>query len=190
MQIIKRCAWTGIDALYLVYHDREWGVPVHDDRKLFEFLILEGAQAGLSWYTVLKKREHYRSVFDQFDPWRISRYTPDKIETLMADPGIIRNRLKIESAIRNAKAFLEIVREFGDFNTYIWQFVGGAPIINNWHNLSEVPALTLESDKMSKALKKRGFSFVGSTICYAFMQAVGMVNDHTTDCFRHRELRG
>ena len=190
MQNTIRCAWTETDELYLAYHDREWGVPVHDDRILFEFLILEGAQAGLSWRTVLKKRAHYRSVFDQFDPGSVSRYGMKKIETLMQDPGIIRNRLKIESAIGNAKALLEIVREFGGFDAYIWQFVGGRPLVNNWRNLSEVPARTVESDRMSRELKQRGFSFVGSTICYAFMQAVGMVNDHTVDCFRHRELSG
>jgi len=186
--MIKRCTWAGNDPLYVDYHDREWGVPVYDDRKLFEFLILEGAQAGLSWSTVLKKRAHYRIVFDQFDPAVIARYDQKKINMLMQDPGIIRNRLKISSAIRNARAFLRITEEFGDFRSYIWQFVGGKPLVNRWQSLNALPARTDESDKMSRDLKHRDFNFVGSTICYAFMQAVGMVNDHTVDCFRYQEI--
>ena len=163
-------------------------MPVHDDRTLFEFLILEGAQAGLSWDTILKKRAHYRTVFDHFDPVRVARYTPRKVERLLADPGIVRNRLKVESAIKNANAFLAVQRKAGSFDAYIWQFVGGRPRQNTWRSLPEIPAHTAQSDAMSKDLKKRGFSFVGSTICYAFMQATGMVNDHTTDCFRYAEV--
>lgn len=167
------------------YHDIEWGVPVYEDQKLFEFLILEGVQAGLSWETVLKKRAHYREAFDQFDATRIAAYNQDKVAQLLANEDIIRNRLKIAAAIQNAKAFLAIHAEHGSFASYIWQFVGGQPRTNAWHTLVEIPARTAESDAMSKALKNRGFSFVGSTICYAFMQATGMVNDHTIDCFRH-----
>ena len=183
-----RCAWAGDDPLYAAYHDREWGVPVHDDRLLFEFLILEGAQAGLSWITILRKREHYRRVFDDFDAQRIARYDTDKVASLLADPGIVRNRLKVAAAIANARAFLEVRREFGSFDAFIWDFVQGRPIQNRWASLSEIPAVSAESQAMSRALSKRGFRFVGPTICYAFMQAVGMVNDHTTDCFRHGEL--
>ncbi|MCP4656982.1 MAG: DNA-3-methyladenine glycosylase I [bacterium] len=184
----KRCAWAGDDPLYVDYHDREWGVPVHDDRLLFEFLILEGAQAGLSWITILKKRENYRRAFDDFDAERIARYREAKVRKLLADSGIVRNRLKIRSAIGNAQAFLAVREEFGSFDRFIWRFVGGRPKQNAWKSLSEIPATTAESDAMSKELKRRGFKFVGPTICYAFMQAVGMVNDHTVDCFRYREL--
>ncbi len=180
-----RCAWAGTDPLYVAYHDDEWGRPSHDDRHLFEMLILEGAQAGLSWITILRKRENYRRAFDDFDPAKIERYTPGRIANLVQDKGIIRNRLKIESAVTNARAMLDIQREFGSLDAYLWSFVNGNPIVNRWTSLARVPARTAESDAMSKALKKRGFRFVGSTICYAFMQATGMVNDHTTDCFRH-----
>ncbi len=186
--MLQRCSWTGDDPLYVAYHDHEWGLPVHDDRTLFEFLILEGAQAGLSWITILKKRENYRKAFDGFDPRRVARYGEAKIEKLLADPGIVRNKLKVRSAVTNARAFLEVEQEFGSFDRFIWQFVGGQPRENAWKSMSEVPASTPESDAMSKELKRRGFKFVGSTICYAYMQAVGMVNDHTVDCFRYREL--
>ena len=179
-----RCAWARGE-LYIAYHDHEWGVPVHEDRRLFEFLILEGAQAGLSWITILKKREHYRQVFDQFEAAKIARYGARKRRALLADPGIVRNRLKVESAVRNAKAFLAVQKEFGSFDRYVWRFVGGQPIRNHWKSLKEIPARTRESDALSRDLLQRGFKFVGSTICYAFMQAVGMVNDHTTDCFRY-----
>lgn len=171
------------------YHDNEWGVPVYDDRKLFEYLILEGAQAGLSWYTILKKREAYRAAFDRFDPEKVASYDRAKVEELLANEGIVRNRLKINAAITNAKAFLLVQQEFGTFRKYIWSFVQGKPIVNHWNSLSQVPASTEISDAMSKDLKKRGFKFIGSTICYAFMQATGMVMDHTTDCFRCHELR-
>jgi DNA-3-methyladenine glycosylase I len=181
---VKRCAWAK-DELYIAYHDQEWGVPVHDDRCLFEFLILEGAQAGLSWITILKKRENYRRAFDHFDARKVARYDARKLQKLLADPGIVRNRLKVRAAVQNAKAFLQVQQEFGSFDRYIWQFVGGQPIRNHRKSLKEIPPRTPESDAMSKDLKKRGFTFVGSTICYAFMQAVGMVNDHTTDCFRY-----
>lgn len=184
----NRCPWAGTDTVYIDYHDREWGLPVHDDRLLFEFLILEGAQAGLSWITILKKRENYRCAFDNFDPEKIACYGEDKMQELLSDRGIIRNKRKIESAIKNARAFLKVRDEFGSFDKYIWQFVGYKPIKNSWIKLSEVPASTVVSDEMSKDLKKRGFSFVGTTICYSFMQAVGMVNDHIVDCFRHDEL--
>jgi DNA-3-methyladenine glycosylase I len=182
-----RCAWprTPIDN---EYHDREWGVPVHDDRVLFEFLTLEGAQAGLSWSTILKKRESYRKAFSGFDPALVARFTPSRAERLLKDPGIVRNRLKVRSTIQNARAFLRVQKEFGSFDRYIWQFVGGSPRVNRWSALREIPSRTPESDALSKDLLSRGFRFVGSTICYAFMQAVGMVNDHTTDCFRHAEL--
>ena len=183
-----RCPWASND-LSIRYHDEEWGAPVHDDRTLFEFLILEGAQAGLSWDTVLKKRENYRAAFDNFDPQKIARYGRRKIQSLMDNPGIIRNRLKIASAIKNAKAFLKVQEEFGSFDAYIWQFIGGAPIVNARRSMKQVPARTAESDAMSKDLKNRGFSFVGTTICYAFMQAVGMVNDHLISCFRYAQLR-
>jgi DNA-3-methyladenine glycosylase I len=186
----KRCAWVRLDdPLMLEYHDREWGVPVHDDRKHFEFLILEGAQAGLSWSTVLKKREAYRKAFDHFDPAKVARFTAARIEKLLQDPGIIRNRLKIYSAVRNAKAFLKVQKEFGSFDTYCWRFVDGKPKVNKLTSMQQIPATSPESDAFSKDLKQRGFNFVGSTIIYAHMQAVGMVNDHLTDCFRYRELR-
>jgi len=181
-----RCGWAKGER-YIQYHDEEWGVPVHDDRTLFEFLILEGAQAGLSWSTILNKRDNYRRAFDRFDPRRIAQYQPKKINALLADPGIVRNKLKIGSAIGNAKAFLRVQEEFGSFDRYIWQFVGGKPRVNPW-KVRQVPARTAESDAMSKDLKRRGFKFVGSTICYAFMQAVGMVNDHAPDCFRYRRV--
>ena len=187
MKSAKRCPWAK-NELAIQYHDEEWGMPLHDDRMLFEFLILEGAQAGLSWDTILKKRDHYRTVFNNFDPQRVAHYTPRKVEKLLADPGIVRNRLKLESAIKNAKAFLTVQKEFGSFDAYIWQFVGGKPRRNAWSSFREVPAKTAESDAVSKDLKKRGFSFVGSTICYAFMQATGMVNDHTVDCFRYKAV--
>jgi DNA-3-methyladenine glycosylase I len=180
----SRCAWAS-NELAIRYHDEEWGVPVHDDRTLFEFLILEGAQAGLSWNTILNKRENYRKAFDGFDPVRVARYDRRRIERLLRDPGIVRNKLKIGSAVRNAKAFLQVQKEFGTFDVYIWQFVGGMPRLNSPRSMKEVPARTPESDAMSEDLKKRGFRFVGSTICYAFMQAVGMVNDHVVTCFRH-----
>jgi DNA-3-methyladenine glycosylase I len=170
------------------YHDKEWGIPVHNDRRLFEFLVLEGAQAGLSWETVLKKRAAYRKAFDRFDARKIVRYSRSKTNRLLADPGIIRNRLKIAATIQNAKAFLAVKKEFGSFAAYIWRFVGGNPIVNRRRSLKDIPARSNESDAMSKDLKKRGFTFVGSTICYAFMQAVGMVNDHTVHCFRHKKL--
>ena len=183
--MIKRCQWVPEDPLYISYHDEEWGVPIHDDRLLFEFLILEGAQAGLSWITVLKKRAYYKSVFDNFDAKKIEKYNANKIKKLLADPGIIRNRLKIAATIQNAKSFLQLQKEFGTFDHYIWQFVGDTPKQNHWKTLKQVPSSTKESDAMSKDLKKRGFNFVGSTICYAFMQAVGLVNDHTVDCFKY-----
>jgi len=183
-----RCPWAKGDQ-YIAYHDTEWGVPIHDDRLLFEFLILEGAQAGLSWETILKKRDNYRAAFDGFDPEKIARYDARRRAKLMQDPGIVRNRLKIESAVDNAQAYFDVVDEFGSFDAYLWQFVNGAPIHNTRATLRDVPAKTPESDAMSKDLKRRGFRFVGSTICYAFMQAVGMVNDHLTDCFRHAEVR-
>jgi DNA-3-methyladenine glycosylase I len=186
---IERCPWPK-DDLYIAYHDTEWGVPLHDDRALFEYLILEGAQAGLSWHTVLKKRENYRGAFDQFDPEKVARYTPAKVKKLLANPGLIRNRLKIDSAVRNARAFLAVREEFGSFDRYIWRFVDGRPVINRQRSMREVPARTAASDAMSKDLKQRGFNFVGSTICYAHMQATGMVNDHLVHCFRHRELGG
>ena len=186
---ITRCAWAKSPP-NLAYHDKEWGVPVHSDRKLFEFLILEGAQAGLSWTTILNKRAHYRKVFDRFDPAKVARYRAPKLRQLLNDPGIVRNRLKIESAVRNAKAFLTVRDEFGTFNRYIWQFVGDEPKINAWRSLKAIPAKTKESDAMTKDLKQRGFNFVGSTICYAFMQATGMVNDHEVRCFRYNELGG
>lgn len=185
----KRCSWVGTDPLYVAYHDREWGVPVHDDRKLFEFLILEGAQAGLSWLTILKKREAYQQAFADFNPEIVAEYDETKIKELLTNPGIIRNRRKIVSAVQNARAFLAIQRECGTFDQYLWQFVKGRPIKNSWAQFEDVPAKTKESEEMSKDLKKRGFTFVGSTICYALMQAVGMVNDHVTDCFRYKELQ-
>lgn len=185
----KRCEWCGTDPLYIAYHDHEWGVPVHDDRLLFEFLILEGAQAGLSWLTILKKREGYRKAFHGFDLERVAAYTESDVERLLADAGIVRNRLKIQAAIKNARGILDISAEYGSFDTYLWRYVEGVPRHNAWQSLADVPAKTELSDSMSRDLKKRGFSFVGSTICYAFMQAVGMVNDHTADCFRYGEIR-
>jgi len=187
MPNVVRCRWAGSD-LSIPYHDTEWGVPLHDDQRLFEFLVLEGAQAGLSWETILRKRDHYRAVFDDFDPQRVARYTPKKVEKLLADPGIVRNRQKVESAISNARAFLAVQKELGSFDTYVWRFVDGKPIVNQWSGTEQLPAFTPRSDAMSKDLKKRGFRFVGSTICYAFMQATGMVNDHAVQCFRYREV--
>jgi len=185
----RRCEWGTVSQLYIDYHDNEWGVPIHDDRTLFEFLILEGAQAGLSWETVLKKRENYRKAFSNFDPVKVSRYSDKKVEALMGNKGIIRNSLKITSAINNAKRFLEVQKEFESFETYIWQFVNGKPITNRFKSIQEIPATTKESDAMSKDLKKRGFTFVGPTICYAHMQATGMVNDHIVGCFRYKEIK-
>lgn len=184
---VTRCRWAS-NSLNIPYHDSEWGVPSHNDRHLFEMLILEGAQAGLSWDTVLKKRARYREVFDNFDPEIVARYDQRKVKSLLADPGIIRNRLKIAAAIDNAKSFLAVQKEFGSFDAYVWQFVGGQPRQNSWTEHKRLPAKTLESDAFSKDLQKRGFRFVGSTICYAFMQATGMVNDHVVDCFRYAEL--
>ena len=184
----KRCSWVSADNPLMVdYHDREWGVPVHDDRTHFEFLVLEAAQAGLSWAIVLNKREGYRRAFAGFDPAKVARYTARRIEKLMLDPGIIRNRMKIEAAVRNARAFLEVQQEFGSFDSYCWRFVGGQPKLNRWDTLRQIPATSPESDAFSKDLKRRGFSFVGSTVIYAHMQAVGMINDHLVDCFRYRE---
>jgi DNA-3-methyladenine glycosylase I len=186
---LVRCHWA-TTPLGIRYHDREWGVPIHNERRLFEFLILEGAQAGLSWETILKKRAAYREAFDRFDPLLVSRYGQPRIKRLMANPGIVRNRLKIVSAIDNAKAFLRVQDEFSSFDAYVWRFVNGTPKQNRWTSHARLPARTPESDAMSKDLKRRGFCFVGSTICYAFMQAIGMVNDHTVNCFRYRELSG
>lgn len=181
------CGWVGKDPIYIDYHNNEWGKPIYDDRLLFEFLILDTFQAGLSWITILKKRENFRKAFDQFDAKKIALYGDEKFDSLMDDAGIIRNRLKIKAAIGNAQSYLEIMSEEGGFSKYIWSFVGDKPIVNNWKNLSEVPVSTPESDAMSKDLKKRGFKFVGTTICYAFMQAAGLVNDHTTDCYLYKE---
>jgi len=183
-----RCTWCGTDPLYVAYHDTEWGVPVHDDRRLFEFLVLEGAQAGLSWITILRKRDAYRAAFDGFDPERVARYDARRVAKLLANPGIVRNRLKVASAVTNARAFLAVQDEFGSFAHYMWDFVDGRPKQNAWRRLKQIPARTPESDRLSKDLVRRGFRFVGSTICYAHMQAVGMVNDHVVDCFRFREL--
>ena len=183
-----RCAWCGADPLYIKYHDKEWAVPVYNDRKLFEMLILEGAQAGLSWITILRKRQNYRQAFDNFDPVKIAGYNKSRINKLLNDPGIVRNRLKVEGTVKNARAFLELKNSEGKFSDFLWDFVNGEPIINRFKQMKEIPASTPQSDAMSKALKKRGFTFVGSTICYAFMQAVGMVNDHMTDCFRYNEV--
>lgn len=183
-----RCSWVNSDPLYISYHDLEWGVPIYDDRLLFEFLILEGMQAGLSWITILKKRDNYRICFDNFEAEIISTYDQAKKDLLLANPGIIRNKLKIEAVIKNANAFLEIKKAWGNFSNYIWHFVNGHPLQNHWKNGKEVPTQTSGSETMSKDLKKQGFKFVGNSICYAFMQAVGMVNDHTIDCFRHKEL--
>lgn len=182
---LSRCPWCGTDPLYVDYHDREWGVPVHDDRVWFEFLVLEGAQAGLSWITILKKRENYRQAFDGFDVRKVARYTPAKIERLLQDPGIVRNRLKVESAVSNAKAFIAVQKEFGSFDAYMWQWVDGKPLVNRPRSPGDVPARTELSDRISKDMKKRGFRFVGSTIIYAHMQATGLVNDHLVDCHRH-----
>jgi DNA-3-methyladenine glycosylase I len=185
----KRCAWVGeSNPLMLEYHDREWGVPVHDDAKHFEFLVLEGAQAGLNWSIILNKREGYRRAFSDFDPNKVARYTEKRVQKLLLDPGIIRNRQKIESAVRNARAFLAVQEEFGSFDSYAWRFVGGQPKVNRWKVMKQIPATSTESDAFSKDLKHRGFSFVGSTVIYAHMQAVGMVNDHIVDCFRYREI--
>jgi DNA-3-methyladenine glycosylase I len=180
-----RCPWPGTDPLYLDYHDHEWGTPVHDDRRLFEMLVLEGAQAGLSWITILRKRERYREVFDGFDMQRVARFTPSRIERLLTDPGIVRNRRKVESAVNNAKRALEAAEEFGSFDAFIWRFTGGRPIVNAWRRMAEVPPRSPESGAMSRDLAARGFRFVGPTICYAFMQATGMVNDHLVSCFRY-----
>jgi len=187
--MVKRCSWGINDPLMKEYHDTEWGIPVHDDRLLFEFLVLESAQAGLSWITVLKKRDNYRQAFDNFDPSKIANYDEKKIDELMNNEGIIRNRRKILASISNAKAVLKIQKEFGSFDKYIWQFVGGKPIQNNWKTIEDIPAFTTESQAMSKDLKKRGFKFVGPTICYAFMQAVGLVNDHIEGCFFHKKIK-
>jgi DNA-3-methyladenine glycosylase I len=182
-----RCAWVTDNPLYIDYHDKEWGIPIFDDKQLFEFLILEGAQAGLSWLTVLKKRENYRACFDMFSPQKIALYDQEKISALLNNTGIIRNRLKIESTITNAKAYLDVIKEWKTFSDYLWHFVDGTPIKNHWQNISKVPTKTALSDTISKNLKNKGFKFVGSTICYAFMQATGMVNDHTTDCFLYSQ---
>lgn len=184
----RRCAWAGNDPLYIRYHDNEWGVPVHDDRTLFEFLVLEGAQAGLSWLTVLRKRDNYREAFDNFDVRRVAEYGEEKVAELLGNAGIIRNQLKVRSAIRNAQAFLEVQDAFGSFDSYSWKFVGGKPLKNAWRSMDEIPATSRESDLFSKDLKKRGFTFVGSTIMYAHMQATGMVSDHVVDCFRYHEV--
>jgi DNA-3-methyladenine glycosylase I len=189
MPDIQRCPWCGDDPLYVGYHDQEWGVPEQDDQRLFEFLILEGVQAGLSWLTVLKKRARYREVFDNFDPARVARYGQGEIEQLLADPGIIRNRRKVEATVTNARAFLDLVDEQGDFASWLWAFVDGEPVTNHFRSMDEVPAETETSRRLSRALKKRGFSFVGPTMIYAFMQATGMVNDHLVDCFRHAQCR-
>lgn len=186
---MKRCAWSESEEIYIQYHDQEWGVPNYDDRHFFEMLILEGAQAGLSWITVLKKRENYRKAFDHFDPIKVTNYDEKKIEELLSNPGIIRNRLKIRSTVQNAKAFLRIQEEFGSFSNYIWGYVNNKPIINHWENLSELPARTELSDRISKDLKKRGFNFVGTTIIYSFLQATGLVMDHIKSCFRYEELK-
>lgn len=183
----KRCTWCGDDPLYVEYHDREWGVPVRDDQTLFEFLVLEGAQAGLSWITILRKREGYRKAFSDFNAEKVARYTDKKLDKLLANPAIVRNRLKVYGARKNARAFLDTQEAFGSFSDYIWGFVDGEPIQNHWKTMRQVPATTPVSDRLSKDMKKRGFTFVGSTIMYAHMQATGMVNDHTTDCYRHRE---
>ena len=184
------CGWAGTDQLYIAYHDKEWGVPVHDDRKIFEFLVLESAQAGLSWITILRKRENYRQAFAGFDPVKVAQFDSKKVEELLQNPGIIRNRKKIESAINNAQRFLEVQKEFGSFDKYIWSFTGGRQLVNAWKDLSQLPATSPESDKLSKDLKQRGFKFLGSTTCYSHMQATGMVNDHITCCFRYKQVQG
>jgi DNA-3-methyladenine glycosylase I len=186
----KTCEWPNNNPLMIEYHDREWGVPLHDDNKLFEYMILDAFQAGLSWNTIINKRDNFRKAFDNFDPVKISKYRDRKIQSLLNDAGIIRNRLKVNAAVTNAKAFLKVQKEFGTFDKYIWQFTGGKTIVNKWKSIKEIPAKTKESDAMSKDLLKRGFKFVGSTICYAFMQAAGMVNDHITTCFRYKEVQG
>jgi DNA-3-methyladenine glycosylase I len=186
---LNRCPWTSTDPLMIEYHDHEWGVPKHDDRRLFEDLVLDGAQAGLSWSIILRKREGYRSAFANFEPARVATFDEEKIEALLQDPGIVRNRQKVVSAVRNARAFLQVQAEYGSFDAYIWQFVDGTPIVNQWSRLSDLPAQTPLSESISKELKGRGFSFVGPTILYAFMQAVGMVNDHVVDCFRYRQVQ-
>ena len=185
---VKRCPWPGTDPLYVAYHDEEWGVPVHDERDLFEFLCLEGAQAGLSWITILRKRENYRRAFDDFDAHKIARYNDRKIQALLQDTGIVRNRLKVNGFVKNARAYLQLLDDGTTLDKYLWDFVGGETLQNRRKSMAEVPATSAESDAMAKALKKRGFTFVGSTICYAFMQAAGLVNDHVVGCFRHREL--
>jgi DNA-3-methyladenine glycosylase I len=187
---LKRCWWCGDDELYKQYHDLEWGVPVHDDRELFEFLCLEGAQAGLSWITILRKREHYRQVFDHFDADKIVRYDDAKIAALLQDPGIVRNRLKVNGFVKNARAFLELQQQGSTLDAYLWDFVDGKTLQNNRQSIGDVPSTSVQSDAMAKDLKKRGFTFIGSTICYAFMQAAGLVNDHVADCFRHQQLKG
>ena len=184
----KRCDWPGDDPLMIAYHDEEWGVPLHDDRKLFEFMVLDAFQAGLSWSTILKKRENFRAALDNFDPHIIAEYDQDKIEELLQNAGIIRNQAKVKATVKNARAFLRIQAEYGSFDSYIWQFVGGRPMINQWKELAEIPAKSPEAEAMSADLKRRGFSFVGPTICYAFMQAAGLVNDHLVSCFRYKEL--
>ena len=186
---IKRCDWTSTNPLMIKYHDEEWGVPLHNDRKLFEFIILDAFQAGLSWNTIINKRKNFRKAFDNFDPVKISKYDAKKINELLNDAGIIRNKMKVNATIQNAKAFLLLKKEFGSFDKYIWQFTGGKTIVNKWKTLKELPAKTKESDAMSKDLKERGFNFVGSTICYAFMQATGMINDHLVTCFRYKEVK-
>ena len=185
---MERCGWAANDPIYIKYHDKEWGVPVHDDKKLFEFIILEGAQAGLSWLTILKRRPGYKTAFANFDVEKVARFTPEKIKKLLLDPGIIRNRLKVNAAVTNARAFIKVQEEFGSFDTYSWRFVSGTPKVNTFKTLDQVPATTWESDEFSKDLKQRGFKFVGSTIIYAHMQAVGMVNDHLVSCFRYKEV--
>lgn len=185
----ERCEWVGDDQILIDYHDREWGVPIHDDQRLFEFLVLEGVQAGLSWLTILKKRENYRLAFAGFDPTVIVNYNENKVLELHQNAGIIRNRLKIKAIIANARSFLEVQKHFGSFDKYIWQFVGGTPIYNKWKSISEIPAKSVESESMSRDLQSRGFKFVGPVICYALMQAVGMVNDHTVKCFRYKQLK-
>jgi DNA-3-methyladenine glycosylase I len=187
--VVTRCAWVGDDPLYVAYHDNEWGVPVHDDRLLFEFLVLEGAQAGLSWSTILRKREGYRSAFAGFDPAKVAGFGPADLERLLADPGIVRNRLKVEAAVANARAFLRVQEEFGSFAAYVWRFVNGETIQNKWRTIAEIPGKTAEAEVLSDDLKRRGFRFVGPTIMYSHMQATGMVNDHTVDCFRWAELK-
>ncbi len=187
---MNRCPWCGTDPLYVAYHDTEWGVPVHDDQKHFEFLVLESAQAGLSWLTVLRKRENYQRAYDGFDPRKVAHYDEEKVRTLLADPGLVRNRKKIEASITNARCFLEVQEAFGSFDRYIWRFTDGAPLVNHWEQLSQLPARTELSDAVAKDMKARGFRFLGSTILYAHLQAIGVINDHLTGCYRHREVQG